>query len=510
LQQFSIAIKSLKRENSMNMKNKRIFLVLWLIGIIPINAYSQYEVTGLGDIIYVMANESVWVRGAGGVEIYGNCIFDNQGTIIISGNWKNNGNTNGFVSNRPTGTLYLDGADQRILGSRSTVFNNLTLAGTGVKFLDVDCSNENILKLNDREFRLGPNNFTVQNTSLNAITRAVNMTDNSLSGFVSATNGGYLARAMNVVGDYIFPVGDIIQGSPRYRPVIIRPTAANANIFGVRMANVDATTEGYDRDKKDTTICIVNPDFYHQIYRVQGTDPADIAFAYDDATDAIKQFMARWDGALWRQIVPSTPTVNPGTLSFLNIFAWDDFKFKAFAMANEAAYAHITAVNPPAPLQGIPVYFEAGFYPGQTYTWEFGDGSTGTGRTISHTFTAPGVYVIKLTVVNSAGCEDVDYYKIEIPKIKRIYDPTGVTPNGDGINDVLEIPLIGYDAARMFVFDRWGVIVKEVEMLGSKIIWDATDKNGNPVQEDAYVYRIDATTPDGQVDTIVSTVTVIR
>jgi len=75
---------------------------------------------------------------------------------------------------------------------------------------------------------------------------------------------------------------------------------------------------------------------------------------------------------------------------------------------------------------------------------------------------------------------------------------------------VLEIPLIGYDAARMLVFDRWGVIVKEIEMLGSKIIWDATDKNGNPVQEDAYVYRIDATTPDGQVDTIVSTVTVIR
>ncbi|GIV44389.1 MAG: hypothetical protein KatS3mg035_1512 [Bacteroidia bacterium] len=41
-------------------------------------------------------------------------------------------------------------------------------------------------------------------------------------------------------------------------------------------ANVDATTESYDRDSKDTTICIVNPDFYHQIFRIQGSDPADV------------------------------------------------------------------------------------------------------------------------------------------------------------------------------------------------------------------------------------------
>ncbi len=491
------------------MKNNRMYLTLWLL-LSNLTIFAQYEVTSLSGTTYITQGEEVWVRGAGGIELYGNSIFDNSGTIFITGNWKNDGTTNGFVGNRPTGTLFLDGADQRILGTRSTVFNNLTLSGTGIKFLDTDCANEDILTLNDREFRLGTSKFTVRNPNLNAITRLVNFNDNSLSGFVSARNGGYLAREMNSTDDYIFPMGDIVEGSPRYRPVVIRPSTVNPHRYGVRMANVDATTENYDRDSKDTTICIVNPDFYHQIFRTQGTDPADVAFAFDNATDNIKQFMARWDGALWRQIIPSTPANTPGILSYMNIFAWDDFKHKAFAMANEAAYANITAVNPSNPLVSIPVFFEAGFYSGQTYTWDFGDGTSATGRTVQHAYNQPGVYEIKLTVVNEVGCEDVEYYKIEIPKTRRIFDPTGFTPNGDGINDVFTIPFIGYDVARMLIFDRWGVIVKEIETTSSPIMWDGTDKNGTPVQEDAYVYRIDATTPDGQVDTIVSTVTIVR
>ncbi len=492
------------------MKNNRFYLAILVAWFSYSSVFAQYEVTSLNGTIYVSEGEEVYVRGAGGIEIYGNSIFDNRGTIFISGDWKNDANTDGFVGNRPTGKLFLDGGDQRILGNRSTVFNNLELSGSGVKFLLTDCANEDTLILNDREFRLGTNKFTVRSTNVNAIKRLVNFNENSFSGFVSARNGGYLARAMNTVDDYFFPMGDIVEGSPRYRPVIIRPNTNNPHIYGVRMANVDATTESYNRDSKDTTICIVNPDFYHQIFRVQGNDPADVAFAFDNDVDVIKQFMARWDGSIWRQIIPSVPANTPGILSYMNIIAWDDFRRNAFAMANQAAYANIVAVNPVNPLVGIPVTFEAGLHSGQTYTWNFGDGNTASGQSVTHTYTNPGVYTVQLTVVNEVGCEDTDVFKIEIPKTRRVYDPTGTTPNGDGINDVFTIPFIGYDAARMLIFDRWGVIVKEIETKTSPIIWDCTDKNGIPVPEDAYVYRIDATTPDGQVDTIISTVTVVR
>jgi PKD repeat protein len=39
------------------------------------------------------------------------------------------------------------------------------------------------------------------------------------------------------------------------------------------------------------------------------------------------------------------------------------------------------------------------------YTWDFGDGETGTGPIISHTYTADGIYIVSLTVVDSVtGC----------------------------------------------------------------------------------------------------------
>ena len=37
------------------------------------------------------------------------------------------------------------------------------------------------------------------------------------------------------------------------------------------------------------------------------------------------------------------------------------------------------------------------------YTWDFGDGSRGSGRSAGHTYQAPGMYVVVLTVLDSSG-----------------------------------------------------------------------------------------------------------
>jgi PKD repeat protein len=40
------------------------------------------------------------------------------------------------------------------------------------------------------------------------------------------------------------------------------------------------------------------------------------------------------------------------------------------------------------------------------YDWNFGDGNTGSGRNVSHTYTQAGVYSVSLIVTNSFGCKD--------------------------------------------------------------------------------------------------------
>ncbi|MCX8112217.1 MAG: PKD domain-containing protein [Bacteroidia bacterium] len=43
---------------------------------------------------------------------------------------------------------------------------------------------------------------------------------------------------------------------------------------------------------------------------------------------------------------------------------------------------------------------------GNTYNWDFGDGQTSSGPTVTHSYAAPGTYTVKLVVRNAQGCKD--------------------------------------------------------------------------------------------------------
>ena len=66
---------------------------------------------------------------------------------------------------------------------------------------------------------------------------------------------------------------------------------------------------------------------------------------------------------------------------------------------------------PGAPQVGNPVTFNAaGSDDPQgsitSFEWSFGDGATGTGQTVNHNYTAPGLYVVELTVTDDDGYQD--------------------------------------------------------------------------------------------------------
>ncbi|MDD2636267.1 MAG: hypothetical protein PHW82_12325, partial [Bacteroidales bacterium] len=214
-----------------------------------------------------------------------------NGYYRVLGNWVNN---NTF--NAGTGTVFLEGGNQFLDGSVSTYFNNLTLDGTGLKTQTIDQYCTGTLDLKHLELQNETFGFYVQNTDVNSIIRT--------TGFVSALNGGFLSRNTNQNLMYLFPVGSSV-GTARYRPAEITPENTNANTYTVRMANVLATTEGYDVNALPPKICEVNPEFYHQVNQTAGTAAIELDVFYNETEDGNWDGLANWTTTpdLWEWIL---------------------------------------------------------------------------------------------------------------------------------------------------------------------------------------------------------------
>lgn len=241
-----------------------------------------------------------------------------KGTYRVQGDWINNAN---FTADSSLVELY--GANQLITGSAVTEFHNLTLTGTGVKTQTIDARVNSILTLNDRELATDGNKMFVLNTFVDAITRS--------TGFVSSTGNGRLVREMDEASDYLFPVGSSA-GTLRYRPITITPDNTDNNTFEVRMANVDATTESFDRSVREANICEINPNYYHLIGRTQGTDPVQV-ITYYDPTETQWSQVVHWQNLPQWELVNPIIVGNSGGFRTLTITAWNDFTLQPFAFS---------------------------------------------------------------------------------------------------------------------------------------------------------------------------------
>lgn len=292
--------------------------------LLPVLSFSQIDVVNNG-LPVKNTNDSVI--------IFGNIIHQNNGSIANSGSFYitgdvTNNNPSGSVFTTGTdGWLHLNGGMQNINGSAVTHFNNLDLAGTGVKQLNgVNTEIEDTLSLNDREFASGDNTVLVMATGTGVITRS--------NGFVSSTNDGGLARNTFSTNSYFFPVGSSA-GTSYFRPVDIKPNSVNANTFKVRMANVNSTNEGFDVSTKDVDLGEINPNFYHRINRINGNAFADITIYFDSILDGDFTAMAQWGtNSQWGNLGAVVTTGNYGFtgLTKTNIY---NFSTTPFALSSE-------------------------------------------------------------------------------------------------------------------------------------------------------------------------------
>lgn len=306
------------------LKNKFVIgcSLLTACCLLPALVFSQFEVINKG-ILITNTNDFFVIKGNVIHQDDGN--IDNAGNIYITGDWTNNNPSGSVFTTGTSGWVHLDSATQTISGNTITHFNNLELAGTGIKQLNnIDAEIEDTLALNDREFATGDNTVFVIANGTGVITQT--------TGFVSSTNDGGLSRNTLAANTYFFPVGSST-GAARFRPVDITPDDASPNTFKVRMANTDATLETFDRSLKESSIGEINPDFYHRISRSNGTSSADITLYYDNTTDGDYEIMAQWQNtAQWKNLGLITTTNNYG-LSGLTKQTITDFSTTPFALA---------------------------------------------------------------------------------------------------------------------------------------------------------------------------------
>jgi gliding motility-associated-like protein len=111
-----------------------------------------------------------------------------------------------------------------------------------------------------------------------------------------------------------------------------------------------------------------------------------------------------------------------------------------------------------------------------------------------------------VTGTDAHGCKLVDTVQVIITRCSDVFIPKAFTPNGKGLNETFFPEGKCLSSYTMYIFDRWGMLLYSSP---NGTPWDGTFR-GRKVQEDTYVYQIVANTWDGNQQTFVGAVTVLR
>jgi gliding motility-associated-like protein len=115
----------------------------------------------------------------------------------------------------------------------------------------------------------------------------------------------------------------------------------------------------------------------------------------------------------------------------------------------------------------------------------------------------------KVYVTDLLGCLDSATMLVKIFRTNpQIFVPTGFTPNGDGLNDVLKPIAVGIDRIEYFrVYNRWGQLVFSTTVNGHG--WDG-QISGKPQTTNTFVWLVKAVDYTGKPVFQKGTSTLIR
>jgi PKD repeat protein len=132
-----------------------------------------------------------------------------------------------------------------------------------------------------------------------------------------------------------------------------------------------------------------------------------------------------------------------------------------------------------------------------TYKWTFGDGTSSTEVSPTHTYKMIGQYQVNLISFNQEGCSDTITRQVEIQTVPGyLFVPNAFEPGSQTYELKTFKPKgSGIESYRMQIFNKWGMLVWETTIIdsdGSPVEgWDGL-MNGVPAPPDVYVWTIDA------------------
>jgi gliding motility-associated-like protein len=421
----------------------------------------------LGQTASVYNETGGTVNNQGTIVVQGNiqndaAIIGNGDTIKLTDDWINN---NSYTGNNSL--VEMAGGAEKITGTAVTTFDNLTLDGSGVaKTQTIDAITAGNLSIGSAELATDSFRMLVTNSLTNAVTY------NLGTGFASSVGPGTLSWITTSSNTYVFPTGSpSSQGASIFRPIEFNPAGFGPDTFGVCLVKGNATADGYNVNSVDTVLCLVNPHFYHRLYRT-GPDATALSMYYDPSNDGNWTDQAHWKNNIWNYTGPSAIASALG-LTSVTMGGVNDFTPEPFALAVKkfklSAGPDVTIADGSS-TQFVSTTTASG---APTIDWTPSQALSCT-NCLDPVANPNTTTQYRITVTDASGCTVLDSLIVTVVGSDLLL-PTGFSPNGDGVNDFFRILNKNIGKFTLQVYDRWGNLV--YENTDPTVGWDGTYKN---------------------------------
>ena len=152
-------------------------------------------------------------------------------------------------------------------------------------------------------------------------------------------------------------------------------------------------------------------------------------------------------------------------------------------------------VQNPDPLSGT-VAFTNTSTGADSYYWEFGNGDTSTFTHPTEQYNSFGDFDVVLIAANQFGCADTAQQTVGVDFFYGLFIPNALSPGSGNFEVSNFIPKgVGLKSFELLIYDDWGNLIWQTTALDADgrptEYWDGTF-NGQPVQQDAYVWKASA------------------